>query len=127
MNRSEAERWIEYAESDLRAAQALLECREFFPRQICFHAQQSAEKSIKAILVFEEVDFPKKHDLDYLRDLIPEGWKFKETFPDLAELSIWAVESRYPGATPDVVEHEARASLHMAQAVFDAVTDELEK
>ena len=108
-------------------AHALLDSGEFFPRQICFLAQQCAEKSIKAILVFEEVDFPKNHDLDRLRDLVPDGWNFKETFPDLAELTIWAVESRYPGHTPDVVEYEARETLHLAEAVFDAVKEELEK
>jgi HEPN domain-containing protein len=104
MNANEAKRWLEYAEKDMRAAYTLLNSGEFFPRQICFLAEQCAEKSVKAILVFEEVDFPKHHDLDRLRDLIPDGWKFKELFPDLAELTIWAVESRYPGATPDVVE-----------------------
>ena len=85
MNQSEARRWISYAESDLKAARALLGSVEFFPRQICFFAQQGAEKAIKAILVFEDVNFPKNHDLDRLRDLIPEGWKVKEQFPDLAE------------------------------------------
>lgn len=78
-------------------------------------------------LVFEEVNFPKNHDLDRLRDLIPDGWKFKETFPDLAELTIWAVESRYPDDMPDVVEHEARETLRLAESVFDTVKAEFEQ
>ncbi|MCK6539882.1 MAG: hypothetical protein L6Q26_07475 [Anaerolineales bacterium] len=41
-------------------------------------------------------------------------------------MTIWAVESRYPGSTPDVVEHEARETLHLAEAVFNAVKEELE-
>lgn len=118
---------MNYSESDLRAAYTLLESRKFFPRQICFFAQQCAEKAIKAILVFEEVNFPRNHDLDRLRDLIPEGWKIKKKFPDLAELTIWSVESRYPGDIPDVTEHEARETLYLAKAVFDAVTEELEE
>ncbi len=126
MNMSDAKRWLDYAETDLRAAHALLESGDFFPRQICFLSQQCGEKAIKAILVFEEVNFPKNHDLDRLRDLIPEGWKFKESFPDLAELTIWAVESRYPGDMPDVLEHEARETLRLAESVFDAVKAELE-
>ena len=47
-------------------------------------------------------------------------------FPDLAELTIWAVESRYPGATPDTVEYEARETLHLAESVFDTVRADLE-
>lgn len=127
MKQDEAKRWMNYSETDLRAAHALLDSGEFFPRQICFLAQQCGEKAIKAILVFEEVNFPKNHDLDRLRDLVPEGWKVKEQFPDLAELTIWAVEARYPGNTPDVVEYEARETLHLAEAVFDTVSAELEE
>ena len=127
MNPNDAKVWMNYANTDLRAAYALLESGEFFPRQICFLAQQCGEKAIKAILIYEEVNFPKHHDLDRLRDLVPEGWKVKEQFPDLAELTIWAVESRYPGDTPDVVEQEARETLRLAEAVFDAVSTELEK
>lgn len=70
--------------------------------------------------------FPKHHDLDRLRDLVPEGWNVKEQFPDLAELTIWAVESRYPGDTPDVTEGEAQATLHLAKTFFDVVSSELE-
>lgn len=127
MNQSDAKIWMEYSESDLRAAQTLLKSEEFFPRQICFLAQQCAEKAIKAVLVFEEIDFPRNHDLDRLRDLIPNGWKIKEQFPDLAELTIWSVESRYPGNMPDVTEHEARETLHLAASVFDIVSTELQE
>lgn len=125
MNKDDARRWLEYAEKDLSAARILLESAEFFPRQICFLAQQAAEKSVKAILVFAEVNFPKTHDLDRLRDLIPIDWKFKEQFPDLAELTIWSVESRYPGDMPDVVEWEAREVFHLAESVFHSVETEL--
>ena len=45
-----------------------------------------------------EIEFPFTHDLDRLRDLLPEGWRVKTEFPDLAELTIWAVEARYPSA-----------------------------
>ena len=127
MNQSDTKVWIEYAESDLRAAQTLFESKAFFPLQICFLSQQCAEKAIKALLVFENVNFPKVHDLDRLRDLIPEGWKFKSQFPDLAELTIWAVDSRYPGDMPNVTEGEAREALRLAHSVFDAISAELNK
>lgn len=127
MKANDAKRWMDYAETDLRAAHTLLDSGEFFPRQICFLSQQCAEKAIKAILVFAGVDFPKNHDLDRLRDLIPDDWNFKKAFPDLAELTIWAVESRYPGNAPDVVESEARETLQLAESVFDTIKEELEK
>lgn len=87
MNPTDAKIWMNYSKSDLHAAHALLESEEFFPLQICFLSQQCAEKAIKAALTFEEVNFPKNHDLDRLRDLIPTSWKVKEQFPDLAEIN----------------------------------------
>jgi HEPN domain-containing protein len=37
-----------------------------FPDIVCFHAQQAAEKYLKAYLVFLEQDFPKTHALEDL-------------------------------------------------------------
>jgi HEPN domain-containing protein len=125
MKADEAKTWLSYAKSDLDAAHALREKGDYFPRQICFLSQQTGEKALKAILVYLGINFPKTHDLDLIRELIPAGWKVKEEFPNLYELSVWAVESRYPGHTPDVTEHEARETLQLAEAVFDAVDTEL--
>jgi HEPN domain-containing protein len=126
MNPNDPKGWMTHSESDIRAAHTLLESNEFFPLQICFLSQQCAEKAIKAILVFENINFPKIHDLDRLRDLGPNGWKVKGQFPDLAELTIWSVESRYPGDMPDITESEARETLRLAQSVFDTVFAELQ-
>ena len=62
MKANESKRWMAYAKSDLDAARTLLISGEFFPRQICFMAQQAGEKALKAILVFLEIPFPHTHD-----------------------------------------------------------------
>lgn len=46
-NLHQAERWLQTAEEDLRAAQTLLEATLY--AQACFYAQQSAEKAVKAL------------------------------------------------------------------------------
>lgn len=102
MNASEVQRWIAYPRSDLDAAYTLLEKGEFFPRQICFMSQQAGEKALKAVLVYLGISFPKIHDLDPIREPIPEGWRVKEKFPQLYALSIWvcrgAVSRSYTGS-----------------------------
>jgi HEPN domain-containing protein len=127
MRVDEARLWLQYAKSDLDAAYVLLKEGDFFPRQICFLSQQAGEKALKAVLVHLEINFPKTHDLDRLRELIPEGWAVKQQFPNLYDLSIWSVESRYPGHTPDVTENEARETLRLAEAVVEVVSTELDK
>ncbi len=94
--RTEALRWLKYAREDLAAAETMLKETAFVPRQACWLAQQSAEKALKAILVFLQIDFPKRHDLDMLRNLIPTDWRVRSEYPDLAMLTEWAIEARYP-------------------------------
>ena len=124
MNTPEAERWLAFARSDLDAARALQRDPEHYPRQVCFLAQQSAEKALKALLVLLDIEFPHTHDLDRLRESVPPGWRVKAEFPQLYALSIWAVESRYPGDLPEVVEADARDALQTAEALYQAIADD---
>ncbi len=121
MNAPEARRWLAYARSDLDAGHALLHNPDHYPRQVCFLAQQAAEKA----LILLEIEFPFTHDLDRLRDLLPEGWRVKSERPDLADLTIWAIQARYPGDMPEVVEADARAALRTAEAIYQTIDEEL--
>lgn len=125
MNAVDAARWLEFARTDLNAAHKLMEDADFYPRQVCFLAQQAAEKALKAVLIYLAIDFPFTHDLDRLRETIPAGWQVKEKFTHLYGLSIWAVESRYPGDLPDVVSADAEQALQMADALYQVVAEEL--
>jgi HEPN domain-containing protein len=127
MNAPDAARWLDWAHSDLKAGQALLRDPDSYPRQVCFLAQQAAEKAIKAIFVFLNVEFPFTHDLDRLRDLLPGKWDVKNEFPDLAGLTIWAVEARYPGDMPDVTTAEAAEAMQLAEDVYKLVEEDLRK
>lgn len=127
MNVPEARRWLAQARSDLDAGRALLAGHVGYPRQVCFLAQQSAEKALKACLVLLGIEFPFIHDLDRLRDLIPDGWRVKIDRPDLASLTVWSVEARYPGDVPDVVKADAEEALRTAEAVYQGVSEDWEK
>jgi HEPN domain-containing protein len=127
MNIPESKRWLDYARNDIDAARALLRDPDLFPRQVCFLAQQAAEKALKAILIYLEIEFPFSHDLDRLRDMVPDGWRVKEEYPDLADLSIWAIEGRYPGDMPDVSETDAQDALQTAEALYRTITEDLER
>ena len=124
MNAPESTRWLAYGRTDLDAAQSLLRDPDHYPRQVCFLAQQAAEKALKAVLVLLEIEFPFTHDLDRLREMVPTGWQVKTTFPNLYALSIWAVEARYPGDMPQVVEADARDALQTAEAIYQTIVDD---
>ena len=95
--------WISKAEGDF----ALVE-RESRVRKnrnndaICFHAQQCAEKYLKARLSEAAKAFPKIHDLTVLLDMVQKLEPMWEAHRrDLAFLTDFAVKFRYPGEYAD--------------------------
>lgn len=54
--------WLQKADEDLGFASSIIEDSTFYA-QICFHFQQAAEKYLKAIIVADDLEFHKIHDL----------------------------------------------------------------
>lgn len=95
--------WIQKAEGDLTTAWRELRARRA-PNydSACFHAQQCAEKYLKALLQESALPFGKTHNLTILLDLLGNRHPHLELLrPDLAVLNAYAVEYRYPGEAAD--------------------------
>lgn len=85
---------------------------------LCFHAQQAAEKALKAVLLARGVTFPRTHDLAFLVDQLPQAISIPPELIDLPTLSKYAVQNRYPGDTiPVTVKHRAHAVRLAGQTV----------
>lgn len=123
----EALRWLRFSGEDLAVAQHLLTALPSAPRHVCSLSQQAAEKALKAALVLERVEFPFSHDLDALRNLLPTNWPVRGERPDLAELTEWAVETRYPGDWPEPSDADAERAEAEARSVFDSVVAEFRR
>lgn len=117
--------WLEIAQRDLRGAGNQMAADPTEPALACFHAQQVAEKSLKAALVAEGIDPPRSHDLNELRDLLPDTWEIPGTIAELKRVSEWAEKSRYAYDVEDFVDPTATWGISLAQAIHDAVTSEL--
>ena len=61
--------WASLAEDGLAMARSALRRRRPLAQMACFHAQQAAEKYLKALLVRAGHAFPKTHDLRALHQL----------------------------------------------------------
>ena len=95
--------WVTKAEADFATMQRECQATEN-PNYdgVCFHAQQCAEKYLKARLCETEVSFSKIHDLVALLEQVIEAEPTWEAFrEDLAYLSGFAVTFRYPGESAD--------------------------
>lgn len=129
MNATEREkdwrRWLRYAREDLQVAEVAMTQLGAVPRISCVHAQQAAEKAIKAALVALDIDFPRRHGLNELRGLLPEGWLVALNPADLDSLSIWAIEARYPGDLPDATPEDASQAAELARRVVEEIVENL--
>lgn len=123
--RLEARRWLTTAEGDLHGATAMLERDDVAPRLACYLAQQAAEKGLKARLIAHGIAFPRIHDLLALRALLPFDMPVGLDDADLAELSAWAVEARYPGDLPDATSADARTAVAGARAIIVTVRGDI--
>ncbi len=121
----EVRRWWRYATEDLASAKTLARSSEGAPRQSCWLAQQAAEKALKALLVGRGIDFPRTHDLDVLRNLLPADCRPKSEPADLAELTEWAIEARYPGDWLEATAADAARAVATAEVIVDGAREEL--
>jgi len=104
------------AEEDYLLARLALSQEKPLQYGVCFHAQQCAEKYLKAILVLQGRAFPKTHDLLALSDLCQQSSIIVPVSADrLDHLSAYAVQVRYPGEEPTL--EEAQDAIEIAQAV----------
>jgi HEPN domain-containing protein len=109
--------WVAKAENDFATALRELRVRKS-PNYdaVCFHAQQCAEKYLKARLQEADIAFGKTHDLVVLLDLLaPIEPSWSEMRSDLVALSAFAVAIRYPGASAD--KETAREAIDICRRV----------
>ena len=114
-----ARAWLAKADSDLTAARRLLEHAGPYDA-VCFHAQQAAEKALKALLAFADAPLPRTHNLEDLQAQCLSTMAADRLVDlrrlDLSELTPFAVESRYDiEFWPD--QAEASAAVAVAAVV----------
>jgi HEPN domain-containing protein len=108
--------WLRHAWSDLDLARVGQNSRILL-EDLCFHAQQAAEKALKAVLVFRSVPFPKTHNIRTLMDLLPEDLILQEEVKEAAILTDYAVLTRYPGDLEPVTEEEYLEAIRIAETM----------
>ncbi len=108
--------WVEKAEEDFELARSALQRKKPLVTGVCFHAQQCAEKYMKALLVSRKQGFPMTHDLLILNDLCSRAGIFLEIDPKLLNsLSDYAVRTRYPGEGPTV--DDAKEAMQITRLI----------
>lgn len=114
--------WLTKACHDLEVAQYLVSGGASCFNAVGFHSQQAAEKYLKALLVWHEVEFARTHDLDELLDLVATvDANVSEPLRDCIGLTDYGVDIRYPGDTVELTFERAKQAVALAAKVRDAV------
>jgi len=87
--------WLKASKLDLESIRYIVEV-EYLTSVVAFHAQQSIEKSFKAIIEYKNKKIPKQHDLLKLKILIKDVLDIHDD-DILDTLNNLYIDSRYPG------------------------------
>jgi len=87
--------WLKASKLDLENIRYIIEV-EHLTSVVAFHAQQSIEKSFKALIEFKKKKIPKQHDLLKLKNLIDDSICIEDD-DILDSLNTLYIDSRYPG------------------------------
>ena len=116
--------WLNRARSNLARARSRIP--GVYLEDLCFDAQQAAEKAIKALLVKKGVDFPYVHDIAHLLTLAEQtGAQVPDPVRRAEDLTRYAVVTRYPGLAEPVTDSHYRDAIVGAEAVVSWVEKEI--
>jgi len=120
--------WLRYSSRDIAGARdALRPGSKSSPYQAAFWAQQAAEKALKGALTYVGTRFEDIHRLNALVALLPEDWHTRRASNALAELTTYAVQTRYPDVgLPEPTAEDAQRAITQAAAVQQAIRRDLE-
>jgi len=109
--------WLNRAYSDLIIAKT--EIHGIYLEDLCFHAQQAVEKTIKALLIKRNVEFPYVHDIAELLTLLEQaGQEIPDFVKEAEKLTRFAVFTRYPGISPPIKREEYEQAIMIAERVI---------
>lgn len=117
--------WLNRARSNLIQAKALQP--GVYLEDLCFNAQQAAEKAIKAVFIRRGVEFPYIHDLtELLRILQEAGEQVPNSVKETGRLTRFAIFTRYPGIGRPVSRKEYEEVIAIAEEVVRWAEEQLQ-
>jgi len=109
--------WLRRAESSLALAGA--KTPGVLYEDLCYQAQQAAEKALKAVFVARKIPYPYTHDINALLSALGhQGLTIPEDLWRAVTLTSYASDTRYPGFELPVTETEYDTAVTRAKAVI---------
>jgi HEPN domain-containing protein len=116
--------WIQRARSNLVRAKQGRQSEDILYEDLCFDAQQAAEKCLKGLLIYLGKNAPRTHSIGHLLNVLRKGCKIAVPgeINEAIILNEYAVTTRYPGDWEPVTEEEYEEAVRIADEVWHWVT-----
>ncbi len=128
MNDKQIDEWIKFAKSNLSQADRKRKPKDVLYEDLCFNCQQCVEKSLKALLIYNNIEFPKTHSINLLLDLLISNSIY---IPDFVKnsviLNVYAVITRYPNDYNKIKRNDYLEALKITKDVFEWVIEIINK
>ena len=119
--------WLARAKADLALAQIQPPEGGLY-EDLCFHAQQAAEKALKAVYIAQGWPFRYVHVLEELiTGLRTRGLQVPDEVAKAVRLTDYAFSTRYPGPAEPVSKQEHAQAVELANMVVQWAKATVEK
>jgi HEPN domain-containing protein len=118
------EEWIERAKSNLELAQAKI-INHIYYEDLCYQSQQAAEKALKGLLIYYGVEPEFTHNIEILLNKLRAFTDIPENIKEAVQLTIYAVQTRYPGEYDEITKVEYEKSVKMAKDCLNWIENKI--
>lgn len=111
--------WIAKADKDIKTVEIMRDIKDV-TEIVCFHCQQATEKYLKVLLIKNNIDFPKTHNIDFL---LKQCMEINNDFIKFMgnSLSEYAVDVRYPDVRYIPTEEETIQAINLMYEIIELV------
>jgi len=107
------ESWLERARSSYELAKTVGNDLIYY-EDLCYQIQQSVEKSLKGLLIYYKVEPEFTHNIEILMNNISKFTDIPNNIKESMKLTVYAVQTRYPGEYDEITKEEYEKSLIIA-------------
>ena len=116
--------WLHRARSSLALARQ--KTPDVLYEDLCYQAQQAAEKALKGVLVAGKIPYPYTHDINALLSVLEQnGIAFPEDLWRAVTLTSYASDTRYPGFDKPVTKDEYDKAIILAHMILCWVEEQI--
>ena len=118
------EEWLKRARSSLELAKSFGNAMVYY-EDLCFQAQQAAEKGLKGLLIYYGVEPERTHSLFVLLRELEKYTELDDEIKEVLKSNNYAIQTRYPGEYVEIEKEEYEQSIDIAEKCLKWIEEKI--